>query len=131
MVAGGTLRIETANVTLNGQASVADLHGGFVTITVSDTGVGMAPAVLERAFEPFYTTKESGQGTGLGLSMVYGFTKQSGGVATIASEIGRGTAVTLFFPRNADQSVSSPFPAASAQSNVEQDHVRAVIPAAL
>jgi signal transduction histidine kinase len=64
-----------------------------------DTGVGMDAATQARIFEPFFTTKEPGKGTGLGLSMVYGFARQFGGSASIRSEVGRGTAVTLLFPR--------------------------------
>jgi signal transduction histidine kinase len=67
-------------------------------VTVTDTGHGMTPEVLEHAFEPLFTTKEAGGGTGLGLSMVYGFAKQSGGHVRIQSEVGQGTAVTLYCP---------------------------------
>jgi two-component system NtrC family sensor kinase len=71
----------------------------FVGLEISDTGTGMPPEILARAFEPFFTSKESGKGTGLGLSLVYGFARQSGGSASIRSEVGRGTAVTLLLPR--------------------------------
>ncbi|MBV7572595.1 PAS domain-containing protein [Pseudomonas sp. PDM32] len=73
--------------------------GDYVRVSVSDTGVGMPPQVLAQAFEPFFTTKADGQGTGLGLSMVFGFVKQSGGHIEIASDVGRGTRVQLYFPR--------------------------------
>jgi PAS domain S-box-containing protein len=71
----------------------------YVAVSVSDTGVGMPPDVVARAFEPFFTTKEVGKGSGLGLSMVYGFVKQSGGTVTIKSEVGAGTSVTIYLPR--------------------------------
>jgi CheY-like chemotaxis protein len=69
-------------------------------LSVADTGTGMTPDVMERAFEPFFTTKPLGQGTGLGLSMIYGFARQSGGQARIDSTIGSGTTVCLFLPRH-------------------------------
>ncbi len=73
--------------------------GGFVGLEISDTGTGMPPEILARAFEPFFTSKGPDKGTGLGLSLVYGFARQSGGSASIRSEVGRGTAVTLLLPR--------------------------------
>lgn len=73
--------------------------GDYVRVSVADTGVGMSPQVLAQAFEPFFTTKADGQGTGLGLSMVFGFVKQSGGHIEIASDVGQGTRVQLYFPR--------------------------------
>jgi PAS domain S-box-containing protein len=99
---GGRLTIATANVTLDArQARSHDLPAGdYVTLCVSDTGEGMAPEVIERAFDPFFTTKPIGQGTGLGLSMVYGFARQSGGQARIASAPGEGTTMCLFLPRH-------------------------------
>ena len=72
--------------------------GDFVLISVTDTGMGMTPDVREHAFEPFFTTKETGAGTGLGLSMVYGFLKQSGGHVQLYSEVGQGTSVRMFLP---------------------------------
>jgi PAS domain S-box-containing protein len=100
---GGTLLIETANVTLDEAA--AGRHPGLqpgehVVIRVRDSGSGMTPDVLARAFDPFFTTKPMGQGTGLGLSMVYGFATQSRGHVCIDSEPGRGTTVRLTLPRH-------------------------------
>ena len=107
---GGELVITTANVTRaarvlpSGEALPA---GDFVAICVSDTGSGMPPAVIAKAFDPFFTTKPIGQGTGLGLSMVYGFLKQTGGFVDIASEVDRGTSVTLFLPRAPNEAAST------------------------
>jgi hypothetical protein len=100
---GGTLTIETSNTHLD--RAYASQHPGlepgpFICIRVTDTGTGMAPDVVARAFDPFFTTKPIGQGTGLGLSMIYGFTRQSGGHAQIASEVGQGTVINLFLPRH-------------------------------
>jgi PAS domain S-box-containing protein len=100
---GGRLLVETANIVIGPDMAAAEVGlavGDYVQLAVSDTGTGMSPAVLERAFEPFFTTKEKGQGTGLGLAMIYGFAKQSGGHATIYSEPGVGTTVRIYLPRH-------------------------------
>ncbi len=103
MLTGGKLTIETANARLDDEyaATQADLSPGeYVLLVISDTGVGMSPDVSEHVFEPFFTTKAVGEGSGLGLSMVYGFVKQSGGHISIYSEQGVGTTVKLYLPRS-------------------------------
>ena len=100
---GGRLVIETANAHLDAlyardHAEVAP--GDYVMLGVTDTGTGMAPATIEKVFEPFFTTKPVGQGTGLGLSMIYGFARQAGGHVRIYSELGHGTTVKLYMPRH-------------------------------
>ena len=105
MPEAGKLFIQTRNVTLDVAAARLDPDarpGDYVQLSVIDTGVGMSQEVLQRAIEPFFTTKESGKGTGLGLSSVFGFAKQSGGFATLASKVGQGTTVSLYLPRAAD-----------------------------
>ena len=101
---GGRLTVETANTALDRRAAAErELPpGSYVSLYVSDTGTGMPADVIARAFDPFFTTKPIGLGTGLGLSMIYGFAKQSGGQVRIHSEVGRGTAVHLYLPRHAD-----------------------------
>jgi PAS domain S-box-containing protein len=97
---GGALAIHTSTVKIVDRPETEDdLEPGlYVHIAIEDTGSGMPPEVVARVFEPFFTTKSGGRGTGLGLSMVYGFAKQSGGTVKIASEMGRGTAVNLYLP---------------------------------
>ena len=98
---GGRLTIETANKWLDERAArERELPPGqYVSICVTDTGVGMTPEIIARAFDPFFTTKPIGQGTGLGLSMVYGFVRQSNGQVRIYSEVGKGTTMCLYLPR--------------------------------
>jgi len=110
---GGRLVIRTFKATSPGEA-VSQLppgDGEFVGLEISDTGIGMPPEVAARAFEPFYTTKEEGRGTGLGLSMVYGFARQSGGSVSIRTQVGIGTTVTLQLPRS--RAAPEPEPAAA------------------
>ncbi|MDX3901092.1 MAG: PAS domain S-box protein [Sphingobium sp.] len=101
---GGRLTIETANKWLDERAArQQDLPiGQYVSICVTDTGTGMTPDVITKAFDPFFTTKPLGQGTGLGLSMIYGFARQSGGQVRIYSEVGQGTTMCLYLPRHAE-----------------------------
>jgi signal transduction histidine kinase len=102
MPEGGRITIETSNKWLDERAArERDLPPGqYLSLCVSDTGVGMTADVIARAFDPFFTTKPIGQGTGLGLSMVYGFARQSGGQVRIYSEVGQGTTMCLYFPRH-------------------------------
>lgn len=114
---GGRLTIETANKWLDDRAARdRDLPPGqYISLCVTDTGAGMPQNVIERAFDPFFTTKPLGQGTGLGLSMVYGFVRQSGGQVRIYSEVGVGTTMCLYFPRyfgDADEREAPPAPEA-------------------
>jgi len=115
---GGRLTIEATNARLD-DAYARQHHdlmpGQYVAISVTDTGAGMAPEVVSRAFDPFFTTKPLGEGTGLGLSMVYGFAKQSNGYVRIYSEVGQGTTVRIYLPRSMeqekpDQEGEGPFP---------------------
>jgi PAS domain S-box-containing protein len=103
MADGGTLTIETCNAHLDSAYAATSRNvrpGQYVCICVSDTGTGMSPDVISKAFDPFFTTKPIGQGTGLGLSMIYGFARQSEGYANIHSEVGSGTTVKLYLPRH-------------------------------
>ncbi|WP_340116095.1 response regulator [Pelagibius sp. 7325] len=132
MPGGGRLVIETANKQLDDDyvAQNADVApGSYVMLAVSDSGAGIAPAILDKVFDPFFTTKEMGQGTGLGLSMVYGFAKQSGGHVKIYSEIDYGTTVRLYLPcgdgRQREDAVAvgteSPVPGGDAKILVVED----------
>ena len=103
MPSGGKLTIETSNVRLDGNTLIGDrdiARGDYVRVAVTDTGTGMTRDVMARAFDPFFTTEPTGQGTGLGLSMIYGFARQSDGYVKIASEEGKGTSVSLYLPRD-------------------------------
>ncbi|MGJ5078731.1 PAS domain-containing protein [Bradyrhizobium sp. HKCCYLS3013] len=113
MPEGGRITIETANKWLDDRAArERDLPPGqYISLCVTDTGTGMTPDVIEHAFDPFFTTKPIGQGTGLGLSMVYGFVRQSGGQVRIYSELGQGTTMCLYFPRHYAGAVEAADPA--------------------
>lgn len=103
MAGQGSLKIEVGNVDLDDAfaRTIYDMKPGqYVTLAVSDTGTGIAPELLEKVFEPFFTTKTEGKGSGLGLSMVYGFVKQSGGHVKVHSALGQGTTITLYLPRS-------------------------------
>ena len=123
MPGGGKLILETSNVMLDG--SFATIHaeevrpGPYVMIAVTDTGVGIPADIRDSVFEPFFTTKEVGQGTGLGLSMVYGFVKQSGGHIKIDSEEGHGTTFKLYLPRSSESVVPIERPVAAAEGGEE------------
>ncbi len=100
MPSGGSITIATRNVTLDGDTGLELSAGDYVRVGVTDTGMGMDPQTAAKAFEPFFTTKGIGQGTGLGLSQVYGFAKQAGGEARIVTSPGHGTTLELLLPRS-------------------------------
>jgi two-component system cell cycle sensor histidine kinase/response regulator CckA len=104
MPQGGSLRISTANVHESPQATVLALGmgGDLVKLSVTDSGVGMPSETLSRIFEPFFTTKPAGSGSGLGLAMVYGIVRQSGGAISVESELGRGSTFHVFLPRHTE-----------------------------
>jgi len=105
MPKGGVITISTHNADIpEGHAYIT--AGEYVQVCVADTGHGIPAELMGRVFDPFFTTKEVGEGSGLGLSMVYGFTKQSGGYVTIDSEVGKGTNICLYFPKGAEQTNS-------------------------
>ena len=139
MADGGRLTIETGNISLDPRYAADNgvVAGAYIMVSVTDTGTGMSADVMARAFDPFFTTKAVGQGTGLGLSQVFGFVKQSGGHIKIYSELGRGTTVKIYLPRHADAAadesplqVAAPSQAAHAPAVVlvveDDDTVRAL-----
>jgi PAS domain S-box-containing protein len=121
MPEGGELLIETANSYLDG-TDITTLEpvkaGDYVMLGVCDNGTGMAPKILAKAFDPFFTTKPIGQGTGLGLSMIYGFAQQSGGHVTLHSEPGQGTCVRLYLPRLHGTALESSLPTSLSEAPV-------------
>jgi two-component system cell cycle sensor histidine kinase/response regulator CckA len=111
MPSGGEIRIETDVITLKtplmrDRATVPP--GQYVTVKVSDEGVGIAPDILQKVFEPFYTTKRTGEGTGLSLSTAYGIVKQTGGFIFVDSTVGNGTVFALFFPVHEAEEIETP-----------------------
>jgi PAS domain S-box-containing protein len=120
MLDGGTITLSARNVVLKPGSAAGALEGEFVALAIIDTGAGMPADVLQRVFEPFFTTKPVGKGTGLGLSQVHGFASQSGGAVTLTSEPGRGTVVTIYLPRSANE--TSADAGERAASNGDQAH---------
>ena len=120
---GGRITIETANKWLDDRAAAErDLPPGqYVSLCVTDTGVGMTPTVAARAFDPFFTTKPLGAGTGLGLSMAYGFARQSGGQVRIYSEVGKGTTVCIYLPRHGEEPSQRAADAVRAEAHARGD----------
>jgi len=121
MPQGGTLTIRTSRADIS-QAPRTDEDlpiGQYAMLAIQDSGTGMPPEVVQRVFEPFFTTKTGGTGSGLGLSMVYGFAKQSGGAVTIASEVARGTTVILYLPLTKNKPAAAPTPALPVSPPVE------------
>jgi PAS domain S-box-containing protein len=110
---GGELTVRANNARLDAEAAAAlDVPAGdYVRVEVADTGCGIAPELMPRLFEPFFTTKEVGKGSGLGLAMVHGFARQSGGAVSVASAVGHGTTVSLLLPREAQSDFDSAPPA--------------------
>ena len=106
---GGRITIETANRLIDHEAArTLDMsEGEYLSLSVTDTGTGMTPDVIAKAFDPFFTTKPLGQGTGLGLSMIYGFAKQSGGQVRVYSQVGQGTTMCIYLPRYCGDTVQN------------------------
>ncbi len=108
---GGTLEVSLTEATLQSEESAALFHldpGRFLKLTVSDTGHGIPPEITERIFDPYFTTKEKGEGTGLGLSVVHGIITEHGGAIRVSSEVGTGTTFQIFLPLSEDQGVAQP-----------------------
>jgi CheY-like chemotaxis protein len=109
---GGTIVVELSRATFSAADARRDSNvtaGSYVAMTVADTGGGISEEHLPYLFEPFFTTKDVGRGTGLGLSMIYGFVKQSGGSVAVRSDVGRGTVITMYLPESRDTALSEAF----------------------
>jgi PAS domain S-box-containing protein len=117
MPKGGIITVSAQDVTFSGYETPERLTGEFVAFKVADAGSGIAPEIVSKIFEPFFSTKAPGKGTGLGLSQVYGFAHQSGGAVAVASEVGRGTTITIYLPRSySPLAAAAPNEPAAAQS---------------
>ena len=132
MKEGGTLKISATNETLNGRPD--GLHGDFVALRVTDSGEGMSPETMNRVFEPFFTTKAFGEGTGLGLSQVFGFAKQIGGSVTVDSKPGKGTTFILYLPASRGEAPDTKADGPHSKGRVllvEDDHLVSELAAAM
>lgn len=125
MPEGGLLTIRTARVHITADPELEP--GDYLELAISDTGIGMSAETLGRAFEPFFTTKEVGRGTGLGLSMVYGVARQSGGTARIESVPGQGTTVRLYFPRASEAAGQGPAATGTSDDQPERASAASVL----
>ena len=122
---GGKINLSARNVRLK-RGEVEDLEGEFVGLAITDAGGGIPPEIMPRIFEPFFTTKSVGRGTGLGLSQVYGFARQSGGAVKVVSMVGRGTTITIYLPRTEGELSALPQPAAEQPAGLAEGTILAV-----
>ncbi|NBX66342.1 MAG: response regulator [Proteobacteria bacterium] len=124
MPGGGKLTIETHNVEIDAKHAMyhPDMKTGpYIMIAISDTGIGMTPDVMKNVFEPFFTTKPPGEGTGLGMSMAYGFVKQCGGYLHVYSEVGNGTVFRVYLPRHVSESAKPLTNSFEAESDIKKN----------